>query len=378
MVSSGSPINGLRTMMSLTLTAWMSPWWRCTAARTSRKVTSPAMRPSSSTSSAPMSFSTMTPTACGIGASGPMLTNPSPFSFRMSLTSICSSCDSGGVLYDAAFHQGLYLLLIVSESGQNFPRMLAQCRSEPARAAGRGGELGHHSRHLHRPTARQLRFLDHAARTVVQVAHDVGDVVDLARRHVGAIEHAQHLLQVVRGAPVADHLFEFFGALDPAVVFRERGIVGEVLASYGRHHALENRIAVGTDHDVFAVAGGIGVGGNDARKRRAAAVAHEAADIVFRQQTFHEAEHRLVERDVHHLAATAVDFPAAQRHQRAERTVQRRDRIAQADSDPHRRAIGIAGNETQASHRLADGAEAGAVAVRPVLPVAGKTHQDQP
>ena len=67
-----------------------------------------------------------------------------------------------------------------------------------------------------------------------------------------------------------------------------------------------------------------------------------------------------------------------QRHQRADHAVQRGDGVADRDADAHRRPVGIAGDVAQPAHGLADGAEAGPVAVRPGLAETGEPHHDQP
>jgi hypothetical protein len=52
----------------------------------------------------------------------------------------------------------------------------------------------------------------------------------------------------------------------------------------------------------LAVLRGVGVGRRDAGHDVAGALAHEAEHVEFGHQRFHHREHRLVERDVHHLA----------------------------------------------------------------------------
>src|SRR6185369_14740577 len=61
----------------------------------------------------------------------------------------------------------------------------------------------------------------------------------------------------------------------------------------------------------------------------------------------------------------------------ADHAMQRRQRIADADADPHRHAPGLAGQVAQAAHRLGHDAEAGAVAIRPGLAIAADPQHDQ-
>ena len=78
------------------------------------------------------------------------------------------------------------------------------------------------------PSGRPM-LLQHAARLVVHVADDVGDVVDLAARHLGRGQHLQHLVQIVLRTPATDDLVQLLGARDAAFVARESWVVGQIL-----------------------------------------------------------------------------------------------------------------------------------------------------
>jgi hypothetical protein len=89
----------------------------------------------------------------------------------------------------------------------------------------------------------------------------------------------------------------------------------------------------------IAVAAGIGIARRDARQRAAGGAANGAESAVFGQQAFHAVEHRFVQRDVDELAAAAA-LAFVQRQQDADDAVQRRQRVADADADAHRRRPG--------------------------------------
>jgi hypothetical protein len=151
---------------------------------------------------------------------------------------------------------------------------------------------------------------------------------------------------IVRGASHAAIASSISACAARAVVAGERGIVGEVVAPDRLHQPLEDRIAVAADHDA-AVAARIGVRRHDAGQRRAGALAHHAVHAVLGHHAFHHVEHRFVQRDVDDLPRAAVHVAMVQRHHRADHAVQRRDRIADRDTDARRRHVRIAGDVAQ-------------------------------
>jgi hypothetical protein len=124
---------------------------------------------------------------------------------------------------------------------------------------------------------------------------------------------------------------------------REVGIVAQIEAADRLHQAAENAVAVAGDEDVVAVVAAIGVGGRDAGQRAAGGFPHRAERIVFRQQAFHDVEHRLVEGDVHDLSFAVVLVAMAQRHHKADHAVQGGERVADGNPDAHRDASGLGG-----------------------------------
>ena len=103
--------------------------------------------------------------------------------------------------------------------------------------------------------------------------------------------------------------------------------------------------------------------------------------VVLGHRAFHQVEHGLVQGHVDHLAlaraAPAGGITVAQRHQRADHAVQRGDRVADRNADPHRRPVRVPRHVADAAHALADRAKARLVAHRTSLAVAGQPHHDR-
>ena len=147
----------------------------------------------------------------------------------------------------------------------------------------------------------------------------------------------------------------------------------------GLHQPLEDGVAVAADGDVGAVLGAVGVARGDAGEGAAGPLAHDPSHVVLRHHRLHEVEDRLVERHVDHLPlAGAPHVPGVHRREGPYDGVERGERVAEADAAPHRGPVRLAGDVSDASHRLADVREPGPVLVRPRLPVAGDAHQDEP
>jgi len=88
-------------------------------------------------------------------------------------------------------------------------------------------------------------------------------------------------------------------------------------------------------------------------------------------------EDRLEQREVDHLPGTAAQLHLAQRRHHRERTLDAGDHVGQRERRQHRLAVGEAVAVGEAGHRLDQGAEAGAVAVRAGLAEAGDAHHDE-
>ena len=77
-------------------------------------------------------------------------------------------------------------------------------------------------------------LLDHAARQELRIGEHVGHAVDLAHGHIGPFERAQRLVDVASAAPLLDGAVDLLDAAGAAVVARQVGIGGQVLAADGR------------------------------------------------------------------------------------------------------------------------------------------------
>lgn len=149
------------------------------------------------------------------------------------------------------------------------------------------------------------------------VEHVLGRI-DTAGRHFGSGQHLHQLLQWQAVGPAVDHPIQLVTTQVAAVVAGQGRVVGEVIATDGLHEALEDGITVGADLHMLAVGACVDGGGRDARHDVAGAFADETEHIEFRHHALHHGKDRLVQGHVHHLALAAIDFPVAQRHQRAD------------------------------------------------------------
>ncbi|MNO82804.1 hypothetical protein D3C76_740890 [compost metagenome] len=128
---------------------------------------------------------------------------------------------------------------------------------------------------------------------------------------------------------------------------------------------------------MLAVGACVDGGGRDAWHDVAGAFADETEHIEFRDHALHHGKDRLIQGHVHHLALAAIDFPVAQRHQRADHPPQGGNRVPDGNPGAHRRAVIETGDVAQAAHRLAYGTEAWLVFHRPGLAKARQAHHHQ-
>jgi hypothetical protein len=138
------------------------------------------------------------------------------------------------------------------------------------------------------------------------IACDVGGAVDAAGRHFGLVHGLEHFVLGMPRGPGRDRLVDARHLRGAAVVTGERRIIAQVLAPDGAHEPAKERVGVAGDEDVRAVAAWIEIRRGDAGKRAARALSDGALRVVLRQQAFGDIEHRLVQRDVDHLALAAV------------------------------------------------------------------------
>ena len=260
--------------------------------------------------------------------------------------------------------------------GQDRVGVVAEVRRRRAHAARRARELGHDARHLDVVAVARVLREDHVAGTVVRVFGDVLRGEDLARWHLRLVERGHRLGDAARRGPLADGRVDLRDARDATGVAREVGGRGQIGAADLLHQPLEDAVAV-AGHEHIAVAARIGVRRRDAGQRAARGFTDRAERAVFRNEAFHDVEHRLVQRHVDHLAEAAVDLVVIEREQHADRAVQRRQRVADGDAAAHRHATRLAGEVAQAAHRLADDTEAGPVTIRAGLAIARDAQDDE-
>jgi len=125
-----------------------------------------------------------------------------------------------------------------------------------------------------------------------------------------------------------------------------------------------------------AIRGPVDVRRRDVRQDRAGALADVARLVVLGHERLHHVEHRLVDRRVDHLAAAGL-VAVVQGGEGADAGERGCQRVTDRDAHPRRRRRGVAHDVAQATHRLADRAEAGLPRIRARLPETGHTDHDQ-
>ncbi|MCY1404865.1 hypothetical protein D9M71_200880 [compost metagenome] len=255
--------------------------------------------------------------------------------------------------------------------------MLAQSGALPVDSSRGFRELGHYTGHLDPGTAGQLGIEQHAAGLVMRVGHNVGHRVDAPGRHLGSFQRGQHRFDRVVRSPFGDGGIEQLALPGAAVVLGKLGSLGQIHSADGTHQPFENRVAVTGNHHKGAVGRRVGIGRGDPRQGATGALTHGPEQVIFGHQAFHQVEHAFHQRYIHHLPFTLPCLDPQQRHQRTDYRMHRRQRIAQADTDPCWCRFRGAGGVADAAHGLANGAEARAVTVGAGLAVAGDTHQGQ-
>src|SRR5690606_12828605 len=111
--------------------------------------------------------------------------------------------------------------------------------------------------------------------------------------------------------------------------------------------------------------------------RRSGAPADVAGEGVLRDGALHHGQDRLVDADVNDLSPPAVDVAVVERDERPQRAEGGGQRVADADPDPRRRPVRVAGDVAQPAHGLTDDTEPGPLAVRAGLAVARDADHDQ-
>ena len=143
------------------------------------------------------------------------------------------------------------------------------------------------------------------------------------------------------------------------------------------HQAFENRVAVGTNLYGFTVSADMDGRWSNPGHDVSATLANETEHVELGHQAFHHGEHRLIQRNVDHLAGATVDLAVTECHQPADDAPERGDRIADGNPGAHWWAVLEAGDIAQPAHGLADRAEARLITHRAALAEAGQANDDQ-
>ena len=159
------------------------------------------------------------------------------------------------------------------------------------------------------------------------------------------------------------------------MVVDEARIFGPLVLTHRFAEAREDRVLICGDQ-YESIARLVDVGWCDIRQDRAGAFADVSRFVVLGYQRLHHRQNRLVQGRIDNLAATGF-IAIVQSGERA----QARESGGQfvADADTHARGWRgrIAANIPEATHRFADGAEAGAMRIGAVLAIAGYADHDQ-
>ena len=165
---------------------------------------------------------------------------------------------------------------------------------------------------------------------------------------------------------------------NPSRVVRQARVSGHVRTAHGFTQALEYRITVSADDDVFAIRAKVGIGWYDAGNGGAGRLSDHTGAVVFRDNAFHHVEHRLVQRCVDHLSVVAGIFKAVQAgHDDAKSGVQAGERVAYTQVHTHRPLTRQAVDVTYTTHAFADRSEARFGRIGAILAIAGYTRINQ-
>src|SRR3954470_13428587 len=278
-------------------------------------------------------------------------------------------------LDDSHLPQPLNLRVGIADFLQELVRMLAELRRFGSNAARSGRELRNDPRHLERLAVARGDVLDHAARGEVRIGSDVRRAVNATGGHLGLLHRGKNVgLRALRG-PFADRRIDALHLRRAAVVPRQRRVVAQVGTPDRRHQALIETVGVAGDKHV-AVGARVEIRRRNAGQRTAASLAHVFLRVELRQQALHAIEHRLVERDVDHLARAAL-LHCMQGEKCADHAVERSNRVAERKIRPRRRPVREAVHIAQSADGFGDGSESRALLVRAGLAIAGNAHQHQ-
>lgn len=218
---------------------------------------------------------------------------------------------------------------------------------------------------------------EHFSGQVLRIVEHVLGAEDPADRYFGLIEQVEHALQRQRIDPAINHAIQLVAAIIAPVVAGQCRIVGQVFATDDQHEAFEDRVTIGADLHMLAVGTGVNRRGRDAGHDVAGALADKTEHVELRHHAFHHRENRFVQRHVNDLAKAAVDFAMTQRHQCADHTPQRGNRVADGNPGTHRWPVLETGDIAQTAHGFADRAEARLIFHWPGLAETGQAYHHQ-
>ena len=260
--------------------------------------------------------------------------------------------------------------------------MLPQGRPHSAQLAGRVAEFRRQPRHPGRPQLRVVHNHDVVPFPVVGVVHNVGAVIDRADHAAGGYQLVHNIGSAAAAQPGLQNFVEGVLVLQAGGVIGKTGVGQQFVQPHSPRQTFPGVLRGCGEAQPAAVGGAV----QAARRRVGKIVAHPLPDfpqlVVDGKMRDAEAKERLKETQVNYLPGprqpgAPVGVPAVNRHHPRHRSEHARDFVGQR----HRRQIGRRVGETRhadvAAHAFRNGAETGAVFIRPRLPEPGKTQNDQ-
>ncbi len=211
----------------------------------------------------------------------------------------------------------------------------------------------------------------------MRVAEDLVDGVNGPDGHVRRNTSLDHKIPWHRAGPGGHQRVHLVTSLQPVLHAPEPVRLGEVRRGHSGGEPGEHLVVRARDRDPAPVAAfempvGTGVRGADAFT-----AAHRAARGISGRQFVENTENWFVQAEIDDLPAPA-GIARPQRHQHADRAVHARHIVAERGrAGRHRRSARHPGEMGQATEGMGDSREAGTLAIRPGLTVAGDAqHHD--
>ena len=211
----------------------------------------------------------------------------------------------------------------------------------------------------------------------MRVGDELVDVVDRRGGDLGGSKICHVLGQRARADERDDRRLAGFGVAHPVAVGAKPRVGDHVLAADRAEQPLGHRLDRGGDADIAAVLGAEDVARRGRLRAAAGALAHRAGQPVDRRLGGDEREQRVEQRQVDDLAGAALGLDLAQRDHHRKGAIEPGDHVGERGRRQGRLAVGKTGARGIARHALDQGAEAGPVAVGPVLAPAGNPQDDR-